>query len=243
MRPGLAGQQGLGAVGGALVVIQQAPDGGFAFGGRILCPRQGPGMFPDQVVEPVPAASRLGDQVLVAESLQQALGVIRAGTGEGGGRPCVDVAAQVQAQPTEHALLGIAQVLIGEVEGGGDRHAFGVHLRQPVTGQGQVGRQIGRGPGRAVAQPAAEDPQGQRQVPAQRGDLGHRRVLGVKARPRGEPYQQPCCLIGVEDLEPDGMRVFERRELLAAGDQDQAARRARQQRPDLLAASRVVQQQ
>ena len=56
----------------------------------------------------------------MAESLQQGLRFIRADTGQGGGRPGVDIAAQVQAQPAEHALLGIAQVLVGQVEGSGD---------------------------------------------------------------------------------------------------------------------------
>jgi hypothetical protein len=66
---GLAGDQGVGAGGGVLVVIQQLP-------GRLvpvaLCVEaagQHAGVLADQVVHPVPAGGRLGQQALVIQRL------------------------------------------------------------------------------------------------------------------------------------------------------------------------------
>ena len=66
-----------GGPGGVQVVVQQ-PGGGGVAGGRVIGGGQGPGVLADQVMEPVPAAGGLGDQVLVVEGLQAAAGLSRA---------------------------------------------------------------------------------------------------------------------------------------------------------------------
>ena len=102
---GLAGQQGVGQGGGVLVVIQQP-------GGRLVpvtvwvqAAGQGPGVGADQVVHPVPALGRLGEQVLVVQGLQAAAGGRQVRAVKGGDGVAVDVGAGMQAQPPEQPLL------------------------------------------------------------------------------------------------------------------------------------------
>ncbi len=62
---GLGGEQGLGAGSGVLVIIQQPPGGLLPVIVQVETAGQGPGVFADQVMHPVPARRRLGQQVLV----------------------------------------------------------------------------------------------------------------------------------------------------------------------------------
>jgi hypothetical protein len=55
-----------------LVVIQQP--GGGTVPVRVQATGQGPDVLADQVVQPVPALGRLGNQVLVVQRLQAAAG-------------------------------------------------------------------------------------------------------------------------------------------------------------------------
>jgi hypothetical protein len=50
---------------GCVQVVVQQPGGGGVAGGRVVGGGQDLGVLADQVVEPVPAAGGLGDQVLV----------------------------------------------------------------------------------------------------------------------------------------------------------------------------------
>jgi hypothetical protein len=75
----------------------------------------------DQVVQPVPALSRLGEQVLVVQGLQAAAGARGIGAVQGGGGVAVEVGAGVQPQPAEQPLLVPGQVRIRQVERGGYR--------------------------------------------------------------------------------------------------------------------------
>ena len=54
---------------------------------------EGPGVLADQVVHPVPAPGRLGEQVVVGQGLQAAAGSGEAGAAQGGGGIAVDVRA------------------------------------------------------------------------------------------------------------------------------------------------------
>ena len=93
-----------------------------------------------------------------------------------------------------------------------------------------------RAPGGVMAQLAGEHPDRQRQVPAEPGDLIHRRIPGADAGPGGQPGQQHRRLAGRQRVQGDHGGVFQRGQPTAAGDQHQAARGARQQRPHLLVA-------
>ena len=96
----------------------------------------------------------------------------------------------MQAQPAEQPPLACGQVLVGQVERGRDRQVLGAHHGEPVPGRGQAGGQVGGGPGGMVAQLAGEHPDGQRQVPAQPGDLVHRGIGGLHPGPGGQPGEQ-----------------------------------------------------
>jgi hypothetical protein len=61
----------------------------------------------------------LHDQVVVDEDFQQAGGGTRAGVGEGCRGVGVDVGAGKQSEVMEKALVGRAEVLVGEVEDSG----------------------------------------------------------------------------------------------------------------------------
>jgi Homeodomain-like domain len=95
---GLAGDQGVGAGGGVLVVIQQPGGGTVPVMFRVQAVGQGTGVLADQVVQPVPALSRLGNQVLVIQRLQAAAGGYEVGAVQGGG-VAVDVGVGMQPEP------------------------------------------------------------------------------------------------------------------------------------------------
>ena len=94
-----------------------------------------------------------------------------------------------------------------------------------------------------MVQLAGHHPDRQRQVPAQPGDLGHRRVGRAEPGPGGQPGQQPGGLAGQEGVQADRCGVLQRGQVPAAGNQHQAPAGAGQQRQDLLAAGRVIQHQ
>ena len=96
----------------------------------------------------------------------------------------------MQPEPAEQPLLVGCEVRIGQVERGGHRDVLGGDQFQPVHRGGQLGGPSGRGPGRVVVQLAGHHPDGQRQVAAQPGQLGHRRVLRAEPGSAGQPDQQ-----------------------------------------------------
>src|SRR4029077_16904883 len=69
-RAAVAADEGVSAGGGVLVVIQQPTSGILAVPVRVSPAGQGAGVLADQVMHPVPALSRFGQQVLVIQSLQ-----------------------------------------------------------------------------------------------------------------------------------------------------------------------------
>ena len=158
--PGLAGQPGLGDGGGVLVIIQQVLQPLVSLGGGVGG-SQGPGVLAEQVVQPVPAAGRLGEQVLVVQGRQTAAGGTQIGLIQRGGGISVDVGAPVQPQAAEQPLLALGEVGVGQAERGRHRHVLRRHQLQPVPGRGQIGGQPGRGSrpdGGAAGGPASPPP-------------------------------------------------------------------------------------
>jgi hypothetical protein len=212
------------------------------------------GVGAEQVVHGEPAAGRLGDQVGAGQLAQ---GVARPGRRQGGqagrgrGR---DVRAGVHAEEAEQPGGRFGQVAAGPREdgphvGGG---VPGSQRVQPAGGRPQLGGQGRQGPvggaggggaGRGGA--AGGDGEGQRQPGAQVDQLGHSRGLGGDPPPPEAPGQQLPCLRCGHDVQVHGQRALRRHQagqLAAAGHQHQAARRARQQRADLLGVGGIVEQ-
>jgi hypothetical protein len=63
----------VGRLSGALVVVQQPVERAVTVLGRIIL-TQGPGIEPDQVVEPIAAGRLLDEQVVIQEGFEQVLG-------------------------------------------------------------------------------------------------------------------------------------------------------------------------
>jgi hypothetical protein len=79
--------------------------------------------------------------------------------------------------------------------------------------------------------------------PAQRRQLAHPGIGGGHVGAAGQPGQQPGRLTRRQDVQADHGGVLQRGQPPPAGDQHQAARAARQQRPDLLVPGRIIQHQ
>ena len=182
-----------GGHGGVQVVVQQPTDRGLVVRGGVSG-GESPGVFAEQVVQAVPAAGRLADQVLVIQFAQAPLGGWQVGAVQGRGGVGVDLGAGVQAEPAEQALLAGGQVLVGQVERGRHRDVFGLHGCQPVTGRGQLGGQVGDRPGGMMAQSGRDQPDRQRQIAAQRASPRRPRdgpVAGRGGRPGGRTGPRP----------------------------------------------------
>jgi hypothetical protein len=197
----------------------------------------------EQVVQVEPAGGGLGDQVLVIQLIEAAAGLLRAGVIERGGGAGVKVRAGDQAEPAEQPLLGGREVGVGQAERGRHGQVLGAHHGQPVPRASQHGGQVSGGPGGMVAQLAGQHPDGQRQVPAQPGNLTHRGIGGTDPGPGRQPGQQRGRLCGGQRVQGDHRGIVQRGQPPSAGDQHQAARGPRQQRPHLLMPGRIVQYQ
>ena len=85
------------------------------------------GVLADQVVQPVPARSGLGEQILVIQRLQAVAGSTQAGAVQGSRGVAVDVGAGVEPQPPKQPLLVRGQVPVRQVERGGHRQVLRRH--------------------------------------------------------------------------------------------------------------------
>ena len=94
-----------------------------------------------------------------------------------------------------------------------------------------------------VGQLPTGHPDRERQVPAQRGELAHPGIADGDIGAAGQPGQQVRGLVRGEGVQADHGGVLQCGQPPPAGDQDQAARAARQQRPDLVVPSRVIEHQ
>ena len=88
-----------------LVIIQQPTGGLLPVIAGVQAAGEGAGVLADQVVHPVPARGRLGEQVLLIQPLQAAAGRGQAGAIQGRGGVRVDVGAGVQREAAEQPLL------------------------------------------------------------------------------------------------------------------------------------------
>ncbi len=149
----------------------------------------------------------------------------------------------MQPEPAEQPLLPGREVVVRQVERGRDRQVLGGQLLESVHRSGQLGGPPGQGPRRMVVQLAGEHPDRQRQKAAEPDNLRDLGVGRAEPGPRGQPDIQLGCLARREGIQADRPRVLQRGQPPPGGDQHQAAPCARQQRPDLLAVSGIVQHQ
>ena len=110
-----------------LVVIQQPHGGLVPVLVQVEAVGQSTGVLADQVVQPVPARSGLGEQILVIQRLQAVAGSTQAGAVQGSRGVAVDVGAGVEPQPPKQPLLVRGQVPVRQVERGGHRQVLRRH--------------------------------------------------------------------------------------------------------------------
>jgi hypothetical protein len=132
----------------------------------------------EQVVQLVVAGRGLGEQMLVIQLIEAATGFLQTSAVQRGGGVGVDARPGDQAEPAEQPLLADGEVLVGQVERGGNREVLGVHQGETVSSLRQAGGQPGWGPGGVVAQLGGEHPYRQRQITTEPRDLPHGRVPG-----------------------------------------------------------------
>src|SRR5262249_25853346 len=160
---GPGGDEAAGGRGDVRVVVHQPASGRT---GPDLIGGERASVLAEQVGQEGAAGRGLGGQVGGVKLVERVTGAVETGGGQRGGGRGVDVRAGGQAEPAEQPLPGRGQVLIGQVERGGDRQVLGAHDAQPVARRRQAGGQLGGGPGRVMAQLPGEHPDRQRQVPA-----------------------------------------------------------------------------
>jgi hypothetical protein len=177
----------------------------------------------EQVVQPVTSGGGLADQVLVIEGLQVPPGGGQVDAIQGSGGVGADIRAGVQAEPAEQPPLPGGQVLVGQVERGGDREVLGVHQLQPVPGRGELGGQARGGPRRVMVELAGEHPHCQRQVPAQLGNLSDPAIPRPYIRAVGEANHEFTGLIRWQGVQADHRGVLQRHQPPPAGDQHEAS--------------------
>ena len=182
-------------------------------------------------------------QVGVEELVEQPAGVGQGGVEQGGGGVRVDVGAGVQAQQSVGALQVGAQVLVGQVQGGGDAALPGLQLAQPVLLVAQPLHQMQQAPGGVGSQPGGRDADRQRQPATQLDKLRHQVgwLVAESALADGLDEQAGCVRSG-QGVQRQRVGVVEPGQPAPAGDQHQAARTAGQQRRHLGFGGGVVQQ-
>ena len=153
-------------------------------------------MFPEQIVQLVPAEGGLSDQVLVIQLIELAAGFAQASAVQRGDSIGVEGRSRDQAEPAEQPLLAWTEILVGQVEGGRHRQILRPHQFRPVCCRCEVCHHALGGLGRVVAQLAGDQPDRQGQVPAQPGNLAHRRIGGVDPGPGRQPGQQRAASRG-----------------------------------------------
>ena len=181
--------------------------------------------------------------MVVIQLIELAAGGRHAGAVQRGRRVRVDVRPRDQPEPPEQPLLRPGELLVGQVERGRHRQVLGAHHGQPVARRGQPGRLFRAGPGRVMPQLPGQHPDGQRQVPAEPGYLPGRAGRVGQLRAARQLGQQRRRLVRGQRVQADHRRVVQRGQPAAAGDQDQAAGRAGEQRLNLLVPGGVIEHQ
>ena len=200
-------------------------------------------MLAEQVVQEVAAGRRLGDQMMVVELIELTAGGWHVDVVEGRRGVGVDIWAGGQAEPAEQPLLLRGEIGVRQVERSSDRQVLSAHDGQPVAGRRQTGGHLGTDPCWVMPELRGEHPDRQRKVSAQPCYLTSRACSGAQFGTAGQPGQQHRRLIRGQGVDADRRGVLERSHPPAAGDQNQAATGARQQRTDLIMPGRVIEQQ
>ena len=244
---GVAGEVVVGCLGGVLVVVQELFDGLVAVAGGVVAGGEGAGVFADEVVEAVAAGGGFVDEVVGVQGVQVLAGLAEGDAGQGGGGVGVDVDAGMQAQAAEQALPVCGQVLVRHLERGSDRWVPGAvsggEFGEPVLGGGEVGGEGGDVPAGVVGQAAGEQGDGQRQIPAQPGQLGDGAGVGAVLGAAGQAEEQLDGLVRGQGVQRQWLCAVQGDQAAAAGDQHQAPGRPGQQRSDLGVPGGVVQHQ
>jgi hypothetical protein len=132
-----------------------------------------------------------------------------------------------QAEEAEHPLLRVGEVAVGQCERGGDAAFAVVEVPRLLLGVGEPVHQVAGLPGRLVAQPGGDDPDGQREPAAQVGDAFDGIVLADHPVGTGDPTEQRDGVGGGQGLQRQRVGIVECGQPAAAGDQDEAAGRCR----------------
>jgi len=159
------------------VVLEQSGEGGLPVGIGVLLGGQPRGVRAHEVVEPVAPHDDLSEQVGVDEVLEEPLGCIQAGAGEGRCGVQVKVRARVQPEQSEQPAVLVIHFAVGRRESRRDASVAVGQLAQPGVFAGEPLGQLSGSPHRAVAKPGGGDPEGERQASAQLDDLLDRAVV------------------------------------------------------------------
>jgi hypothetical protein len=190
----------------------------------------------------------LVDQVGGGQPGQGLAGVAGAGPDQGRGRRHGEMRPRHQAEQAEELALGSGQALVGRAERGPDGGvgvALDLQRGQPVPDP-ERGHLAGDGLLGVVGQVGRGDPQRQRQMRAGPGQLGRGLGFGLDAPGADDLAEQRLGLLRLQraqDQPPGPVGGDQPGQAVAAGDHDQAAGAAGQQRPDLVGGGRVVEQQ
>ncbi|GAA4260805.1 hypothetical protein GCM10022255_090910 [Dactylosporangium darangshiense] len=208
--------------------------------------RQLAGEGAQQVVLAVSAGPRLRDQVSVGELSEHLGGALGGDAGEARRDRRADVVAGLQAEQPEHPCQRRAQHAVRPRE---HRPHVGHHVGsgervELLLRAGQLEGDVGECPARVDGRAGGSDRQGQRQAGAPVDDLLDRGGLTGHPLRAEPPSEQVPGLLPVEQIQRKrhgALAGDQAPEAVAAGDDDQATGRARQQGPHLRGVAGVVE--
>ncbi len=189
----------------------------------------------------------LGEQMRTDQLFQQVASLSAAQAGETGGGRDADVGTRVHAKQPEHAGRFWVQRPIGPGEHGpgiGDAVSAGQGV-EPAADVAEFAGQGNERVPRAQGRLGGGDVQCQRQPGAQADELLDRLRFGGRPPGAQATGQQRPGIVVLQQVKEQRLSPFDRDQagqLIAAGDQDQAAGSARQQRPHLPGIASVVEQ-
>ena len=205
------------------------------------------GVGAQQVVKGETAGDALGDQVRPGQLGQRGPDLLPGHPGQGGHGRRAYIRAIVQAQEPEQPPGRGAEPQVRPGEDG--PHVGGLILAaervQRTAGLAQLGSERGQAERRMGRRPRRHEHQSQRQPGAEGDDVVGGRQLGqypALADPAGEQLPRLGGTQQVQVHRVGALGDDQAAQLITAGHDDQAARRAGQQRPNLVFFGRVVQQ-
>ena len=150
------------------------------------------------------------------------------------------VRSGMQTQEPEGTLVPHVQLHVGQLERGTQLPVLGTELGQRRAAGPQPVGQVRHTPARAVPQPVSQQLDGHREVTAEADHRADGFEVGIRGEPGGSGEQQGRVL-GFEHVQRKGAGGVQAREAAPTRDQYDAPRRTGQQRPDLLVAEHVVE--